>query len=76
MYERFKTLPLVIEGPEFDTDYSYFLIDKCEELKELERGISLHNFDEEHKQRDPEMEFRILQRISCHKLHYKNLVKS
>lgn len=47
LYEKFKNLPIVIEGPEFDQDYSYFLVDKCEELKELEKGISLCNFEEE-----------------------------
>ncbi len=39
LYETFKTLPLILEGPEFESDYSYFLVDKCEELKELEKGI-------------------------------------
>lgn len=29
IYKRFKNLDLVIEGPEFDLDYSYFLVDKC-----------------------------------------------
>lgn len=47
LYETFKELPLVIEGPEFDSDYSYFLIDKCEELKELEKGIPLTSFLQE-----------------------------
>ena len=45
LYERFKTLPVVIEGPEFDCDYSYYLVDKCEELKEIERGIPLARFE-------------------------------
>lgn len=54
-----------------DTDYSYFLIDKCDELKELERGIPLQSFEiETIEQREPEMEFRILSRINLHKIHY------
>jgi hypothetical protein len=24
-YDKFKLLPIIIEGPEFNTDYSYFL---------------------------------------------------
>lgn len=39
VYDRFKSLPIVLEGPEFGLDYSYFLIHKCEELKEIEKGI-------------------------------------
>eukprot|EP00347_Sterkiella_histriomuscorum_P023451 403334591 len=76
LYDLFKNLPLIIEGPELESDYSYFLIDKCEELKELEKGISLQNFEAESLERDPEMEFRILSRINCHKIHYQNLQKS
>lgn len=70
LYDKFKVLPIVLEGPEFDSDYSYFLVNGCDELKELEKGISLANFEEESLQRDPDMEFRLLTRINCHKLHY------
>ena len=76
VYERFKSLPLVLEGPEFTQDYSYFLVHKCEELKEVEKGIALSNFLQESQERDPEMEFRILTRLNCHKLHYQSLFKS
>ena len=76
LYDSFKTLPLIIEGPELDSDYSYFLVDKCEELKEIEKGISLSNYEQESQERDPEMEFRILTRMNCHKIHYQNLFKS
>jgi len=69
-------LPIVLEGPEFAQDYSYFLVHKCEELKELEKGINLDNFEEECALRDAEMEFRILTRLNCHKIHYQNLFKS
>lgn len=76
VYERFKNLPVIIEGPEFDSDYSYFLVDKCEDLKDLEKGITLSNFEVESLERDTEMEHRILMRMNCHKLHYQNLFKS
>ncbi|CDW76622.1 protein tyrosine phosphatase [Stylonychia lemnae] len=76
LYDQFKVLPLVLEGPELDSDYSYFLVDKCEELKELEKAIPLQNYEEESQDRDPEMEFRLLTRMNCHKIHYQNLFKS
>jgi hypothetical protein len=61
---------LLIEGPEFDQDYSYFLVDKCEELKGVEKGMNLAHFEEEVTQRDMEMEYRLLTRMNCHKIHY------
>jgi receptor-type tyrosine-protein phosphatase gamma len=67
---------VVLEGPELESDYSYFLVDNCEELKELERGIPLSAFASHYPLRDPEMEFRLLTRLNCHKLHYHNLFKS
>lgn len=71
MYEKFKPLPIVLEGPEFGTDYSYFLVANNEDLKSLEKSISVRNFEAEvTSERDPEMEYRILTRINCHKIHY------
>jgi hypothetical protein len=74
IYAKFKHLPLIIEGPEFDSDYSYFLVDKCDDLKDLEKGIPLINLVNDElfskEERDFEMEHRILMRINCHKLHY------
>lgn len=70
VYERFKSLPIVIEGPEFDNDYSYFLVDKCQDLKDLEKGIPIARYEQDFTDRDPEMEFRLLSRMNCHKLHY------
>lgn len=51
-------------------------MNKCEELKELERGIPLSRFEDEVNQRDPEMEFRLLTRLNCHKIHFQSLFKS
>ena len=77
LYEKFKPLPFLIEGPEFALDYSYFLVDKCQDIKELEKGIPLATFEESFKTgRDPDMEFRLLTRMNCHKLHYQNIFKS
>ena len=44
LYQKFSEVELLIEGPEFGLDYSYFLVDQCEDLKDLERGIPLSKF--------------------------------
>ena len=76
MYAKFKNVDLIIEGPEFEFDYSYFLIDKCDDLKDLEKGMTLSKFEEELESRDMDMEYRLLTRLNCHKIHYENLFKS
>ena len=67
---------MIIEGPNPSSDYSYFLVDKCEDLKSLEKGLALARFEAEMAERDPPMEYRLLTRMNCHLLHYKNLYKS
>ena len=47
LYANFKNLELIIEGPEINTDYSYFIVNKNEDLKELEKGMPLKTLDEE-----------------------------
>lgn len=47
LYDKFKHLDFIIEGPEFELDYSYFLIHKCSDLMDLERGITLSKLSEE-----------------------------
>lgn len=70
LYSKFKQVELLIEGPEFEQDYSYFLVDKCEDLKDLEKGMNLNNYKKELAERDMEMEYRLLTRMNCHKIHY------
>jgi hypothetical protein len=76
MYEKFKFLPIIIEGPEPDQDFSYFMVSKCDDLKDLEKGLNLKTYSKEVLERDAGMEFRILARISCHKIHYRSIFKS
>lgn len=38
--------------------------------------MALTNFEKELDQRDLEMEFRLLTRMNCHKLHFQSLFKS
>lgn len=70
LYEKFANVPIIIEGPEYGLDYSYFLVDKCEDIKNLEKGIPLSEFEQLCTSKDPEMEYRVLTRINCHKIHY------
>lgn len=37
-------MPVLIEGPELTCDHSYYLVDMCEELKEVEKGIPVSHF--------------------------------
>ena len=52
------------------------MVHQSPDLKDLERGIPLANFEEAVKERELDMEFRVLTRLNCHKLHYMNLFKS
>ena len=45
-YKRFDNYPVRIEGPEFQNDYTYYLIDKQPDLTTLERGIPLPSFND------------------------------
>jgi hypothetical protein len=47
LYSKFKNVDLLIEGPEFGLDYSYFIVDKSQDLKDLEKGIMLSNYENE-----------------------------
>ena len=51
-------------------------VDKNEDLKFLERGILVEEFIDMRDKRKFEMEFRILQRMTQHKGHVKNLFNS
>ena len=51
-------------------------VDKNDDLKFLERGIALEEFSDMREKRKYEMEFRILQRMTQHKGHVKNLYNS
>lgn len=51
LYEKFKPEvtgnPVLIEGPNLGQDFSYFLVNGNDEMKDLEKGIPLSNFCEE-----------------------------
>jgi protein tyrosine phosphatase len=78
IYEQFAENPVVISGPEFAQDLSYFLVHNCQELRQLEREIPCNEFltgapSDDSKQA---MEFRIIQKISSHKDHAANFFVS
>lgn len=51
-------------------------VDKNEDLRSLEKGVLLDNFKKISHTRKPDMEFRILQRMTLHQGHVKNLMNS
>ena len=51
-------------------------MDKNEDLKFLETGILIKEFDKMKEKRKYDMEFRVLQRMTQHKGHVKNLFNS
>ena len=59
-YKEFDDVPVRIEGPEYSQDYTYFLVDKLQDLKNLEMGISLEQFEDKLFMKRIELEFRTL----------------
>ena len=63
VYESYKNVSVMIRGPEFDTDLSFWIVDGCEELMQLESGIPMKDFPAwllENKNDQPAMEFNLL----------------
>ena len=40
-YMNFENHPVRVEGPEFNRDFTYYLVDKMSDLKNFEKGIKL-----------------------------------
>ena len=38
-YSAFEKHPVRVEGPEFNRDFTYYLVDKMPDLKNFEKGI-------------------------------------
>lgn len=71
--KKYDCFPLIVEGPEFLQDHSFFLMHKNDDIASLERGILVDEFDKEKDERAMDMEFRILNRI-CHTMvHFQGL---
>ncbi len=71
IYSKFRDQQVIIEGPERNTDLTYWLVSMQPDLTDLERGIKEEDFDP--SKRRPDMEFRILDRMTGHKDHVANL---
>jgi protein tyrosine phosphatase len=52
------------------------MVNKCDDLKDLEKGMLLKNIAKEIADRDADMEYRLLTRMTCHKIHYRSIFKS
>lgn len=44
LQKKYAKQALLIDGPELSHDHSYYLVDECQELKEVEKGIPLSQF--------------------------------
>lgn len=64
----------IIDGEEPTGDMSYKLITEQPDLKNLEDGINLSEFEENSEKRLKDMEFRVLRRITETNLHTERLV--
>lgn len=78
IYEKFNDHQVIINGPEYSLDLTYFLCNNCEDLGNLEKEILATEFIgqnpiEENRQN---MEFRVIQKISSHKDHASNFFVS
>ena len=67
---------VIVEGPDIGIDNSFFLCHMCEDIANLEWGISVSNFLEESKLRNIDMEFWILLRICNTSDHFRQLFRS
>ncbi len=63
---------MTVEGPAPNVDHSFFLIHMNEDLRELETGINVDEF-RTWMSRNPEVEFRLLNRICCTMVHFNCL---
>ena len=75
-YSLFDTHPVRIEGPEFNRDFTYYLVHKMPDLRNFEKGILLDKFSERLNQEHIALEFRTLQKMCFHKDHVLNLFTS
>ena len=65
-YKDYENDELVVRGPEFSQDLSFWIVHGCTELMDLEKGIplsELSNFLEVYYDR-PGIEFNLLQRFT------------
>lgn len=75
-YSAFEKHLVRIEGPEFNRDFTYYLVHKMPDLKNLEKGIHLSQFNGSLVIKRIELEFRTLQKMCFHKDHVLNLFTS
>lgn len=63
----FKNKTPLIEGSEVDNDISYQWVTKNEDLKKIEEGIPLDDFENAFEKRNIEMEFKVYLTLKAQK---------
>jgi len=63
-YTQFRKVPVIVEGPEFMQDLTYFLVHGQPDLRSFEKGILLEDFSDMLKKRNISLEFRVMQRMT------------
>ncbi len=62
----------MIEGPEPSRDLSYMWVLKYENVREIEKGVPLDEFQASMESRDLETEFRLVRKLTETKEHTSN----
>ena len=63
---------MLIEGPEPSQDLSYKWVLKYENVREVEKGVKLAEFQESMDCRELDAEFRLLRKLTETKEHLQN----
>lgn len=71
IYETFRDTKVILCGPEYNYDFTYYLVHQCPDLMDLERAILIAEITRREEQLQS-MEFRVIQKICCNKDHASN----
>ena len=62
----------MVEGPEPSQDLSFKWVLKYENVREVEKGVQLKDFEQSMESRELEAEFRLLRKLTETKEHIQN----
>ena len=62
----------MVEGPEPSQDLSYKWVLKYQNVREIEKGVPLHEFAESMEARELDAEFRLIRKLTETKEHLEN----
>ena len=63
---------MLVEGPEPSQDLSYKWVAKYENVREIEKGVPIQEFNDSMQARILEAEFRLLRKLTETKEHLQN----